>query len=440
MAITAITAQQRLDSRGNPTVQVQLRTQDGAFRSIVPSGASKGDYEAVELRDNDKTAFLGNGVTKAVHNVEDVLGPAVIKSGLEPARDLRKIDELMIKLDGTDNKSELGANAILAISMAAARAGAAALGIPLYEFIAKEFGMPRDDFVLPVPFMNVLNGGDHSGNPMAFQEFMIAPTHATSFAQAVQWNAETYQCLKSLVSKKYGKAAIGLGDEGGFAPPIDHPRQALDLLVQAIDDAGHSGKIKIGIDPASQSFFTNGNYDLGFKTEQKEIQTPTQLAGLYNELLSEYPIVLLEDPFGQDDWENFAKFTAQSHVELVGDDLLATNPKRIKMGVDKKACNSLLLKINQIGTITEALDSAKQAFNAGWAVFVSHRSGETTDDFIADLTVGLRTGHLKSGAPARGERVAKYNRLMDIEDELKERGIAHHYAGMDFRFCPRAEK
>lgn len=355
MAITAITAQQRLDSRGKPTVQVVLQTPDGTFRSLVPSGASKGDYEAVELRDGDAGKFQGEGVTKAVHNAEGVLGPIIIKSGLEPKSDLQKIDEMMIKQDGTSDKSKLGANAILAISMAAARAGAAALGVPLYEFVAKEAGRSTDDFVLPVPFMNVLNGGDHSGNPMAFQEFMIAPTHAESFAQAVQWNAETYACLKSLITKKYGKGAIGLGDEGGFAPPIDHPRQALDLLVEAIAKAGHAGKIEIGIDPASQSFFKDGNYDLGFKTDKQEMMTPDQLGKLYNELLSEYPIVLLEDPFGQDDWDSFTKFTAQAKIELVGDDLLATNRERIQNAIEKKACNSLLLKINQIGTITEAI-------------------------------------------------------------------------------------
>lgn len=358
MAITAVTAQWRLDSRSKPTVQVLLKTSHGTFRSIVPSGASKGDYEAVELRDEDPNAFLGQGVLKAVHNVDRILGPAVVKSGLDPARDLRKIDQLMIDLDGTPDKSKLGANAILAISMAAARAGAAAQGVPLYKFLAKESGSASDDFILPVPFMNVLNGGDHSGNPMAFQEFMIAPTHATTFAQAVQWNSETYGCLKSLVSKKYGKAAIGLGDEGGFAPPtIDHPHQALDLLVEAIKEAGHEGKIKIGIDPASQSFFKEGKYDLGFKTDKPDMKSPDELAKLYEELLAKYPIVLLEDPFGQDDWDSFAKFNAEGHVELVGDDLLATNPKRIKTGIEKKACNSLLLKINQIGTITEAIEA-----------------------------------------------------------------------------------
>ena len=334
-----------------------LQTEHGHFRSIVPSGASKGDYEAVELRDGDSGAFHGQGVTKAAQNVEQILAPAIIKSGLDTAHDLRKIDERMISLDGTVDKSKLGANAILAISMAASRAGAAAIGKPLYEFLAHESNATTNEFVLPVPFMNVLNGGDHSGNPMAFQEFMIAPIHAISFAQAVQWNAETYASLRSLIIKRYGTEAIGLGDEGGFAPPVSHPRQALDLLVQAIEEAGHTGKIKIGIDPASQSFFKDGKYDLGFKTDKPEVIGSDELGDLYRDLLGEYPIVLLEDPFGQDDWDSFAKFHASSHVELVGDDLLATNKERIEMGIKKKACNSLLLKINQIGTITEALQA-----------------------------------------------------------------------------------
>ncbi len=357
MAINRITAQQRLDSRGKPTVQVLLYTEHGSFRSIVPSGASKGDYEAVELRDGDPKVFHGQGVTKAVYNVEHVLGPAVVKSGLQPGSQLKDIDEMMIDLDGSPAKDKLGANAILAISMAAARAGAAAVGKPLYEFIAHQAGTKTSDYILPVPFMNVLNGGDHSGNPLAFQEFMIAPVGADSFSQAVQWNAETYDCLRSSIIQKYGKGAIGLGDEGGFAPPIDHPRQALDLLVEAIGAAGHTGKIKIGIDPASQSFFDKGKYNLGFKTDKAEMLTPNELSTLYSELLAEYPIILLEDPFGQDDWDSLARFNAQTQIELVGDDLLATNPKRIQTGIEKKACNSLLLKINQIGTITEALEA-----------------------------------------------------------------------------------
>lgn len=357
--ITSITAQQRLDSRGNPTVQVNLVTSKGSFRSIVPSGASKGDYEALELRDLDPTQYRGNSVLKAIDNVNNILGPAIIKANLDPTHNLREIDHLMIDLDGTPDKSKLGANAILGISMAATRAGAAGANVPLYEFISRLSGRLTRDFVLPVPFMNVLNGGDHSGNPMAFQEFMIAPTHASSFAQAVQWNAETYACLKTIVIEKYGKSAAGLGDEGGFAPPIEHPQQALDMLVEAIRTAGHEGKIKIGIDPASQSFFKeDGFYDMGFKTDTRQLLDATELGDLYRELLGKYPIILLEDPFGQDDWDAFSKFmTSSAHVELVGDDLLATNRDRISMAIEKKACNGLLLKINQIGSITEALDA-----------------------------------------------------------------------------------
>lgn len=355
MAILSIRAAQRLDSRGKPTVQVDLTTSDGTFRALVPSGASKGDYEAVELRDGDSAVFQGNGVTKACYNVDQVLGPKIIESKLDPAHDLKKIDESMIKLDGSTDKSKLGANAILGISMAAARAGAAARKLELYEFLAGESGSSTDGYILPVPFMNVLNGGDHSGNPMAFQEFMIAPVGASSFVEAVQWNAETYATLKGIIESKYGKAAIGLGDEGGFAPPIAHPEEALDLLVEAIAKAGHEGKIKIGIDPASQSFFQNGSYNLGFKTEKDNILSPAELGSLYRRLLEKYPIVLLEDPFGQDDWDAFSEFMKDCSVELVGDDLLATNIDRVKTAVQKKACNSMLLKVNQIGTVTEAI-------------------------------------------------------------------------------------
>ncbi|KAL2033195.1 enolase [Aureobasidium pullulans] len=437
MAIKSITATQRLDSRGNPTVQTRIVTSNGTFTSLVPSGASKGDYEAVELRDGDDSIYHGNSVLKAVRNVNEILGPAVCKAGLDPATELKRLDELMIKLDGSNDKGNLGANAILSISMALARAGAAARNIPLYEYIAAEAGLPTDNYVLPVPFFNVLNGGDHSGNSMAFQEFMIAPVGASSTSEAVQFAAETYASLKSVIVAKSGKSAIGIGDEGGFAPPIYHPCEALELLTQAIEDAGHTGKICIGIDPASQSFFEHGSYNIGFKTETPESLQPSELAQMYRSLMDSYPIILLEDPFGQDDWQSFVEFNKDCPIELVGDDLLATNITRIKMAKDKGACNSLLLKINQIGTISEAIAAAKEAYAAEWSVFVSHRSGETTDDFIADLTVGLRTGHLKSGAPCRGERVAKYNRLMDIEDELGDRQLPFKYAGPNLRHAQK---
>lgn len=356
--IISIRASQRLDSRGKPTVQVHLTTKHGVFSSIVPSGASKGDYEAVELRDGKSLYYHGNGVLNAVHNVEAILGPAIIDAKLDPASQFKEIDRLMIKLDGTDDKSEMGANAILGISMAAARAGAAGAGISLYRFLAREAGVNAEhNLVLPVPFMNVLNGGDHSGNTMAFQEFMIAPVGADSFSQAVQFNSETYDCLKTLIIEKHGKSSIGIGDEGGFAPPVYHPTEALDLLVRAIADAGHSGAIKIGIDPASQSFEKNGSYNIGFKTDKAEEMDGRQLADLYHSLLEKYPIVLLEDPFGQDDWPAWMAFNKDCKVELVGDDLLATNIKRVRTAEEKKACNSLLLKINQIGSITEAIEA-----------------------------------------------------------------------------------
>jgi len=285
---------------------------------------------------------------------------------------------------------------------------------------------------MPVPFFNVLNGGVHSGNTMAFQEFMIAPVGASSMAGAVQMGAEVYQELKGVITEKFGKSAIGIGDEGGFARPISQPHEALDLLMEAIKKAGHEGKVKFGIDPASSEFFKDEKYDLGFKWNESHPMEPSAIADLYRELVKKYPLVLLEDPFAQDDWESWTAFNKDCKIELVGDDLLATNVRRIEIADKKKACNALLLKINQIGTITEALAAARKAYSLGWAVFVSHRSGETTDDFIADLTVGLRTGHLKSGAPCRGERVAKYNRLMDIEDEIKGKGLPCIYAGSNF--------
>ena len=307
---------------------------------------------------------------------------------------------------------------------------------------------------MPVPFFNVLNGGVHSGNTMAFQEIMLAPTGAKAITEAVQMGAETYHALKAVITKKFGPAATGIGDEGGFAPPISKPSEALDLLVEAVEKAGYTGKIHFAMDPASSEFFREGNYDLGIKDKSSPKLTPDGLADLYRELFAQYPIVLLEDPFAEDDWETWSKFMEKGKEmkgmpEIVGDDLTVTNVERVREAQEKEACNGLLLKINQIGTVSEAIAAyvflpskflftnmgvrANLAFSYGWGVFVSHRSGETTDDFIADLTVGLRTGHLKTGAPARGERVVKYNRLMDIEDELNAIGEEVKYAGVDFR-------
>lgn len=352
--ISSISAAQRLDSRGKPTVQVCVTTQDGTFRAIVPSGASKGDYEAIELRDGKKDAYGGNGVLKAVSNVTNVLGPAIIKKRFDIGSEWKKVDELMIEMDGTTDKGNLGANAILGTSMACARAAAAANKVPLYELLAREVGH-SEDYVMPVPFFNVLNGGVHSGNTMAFQEFMIAPTGASSFANAVQLGAEVYQNLKGVIIEKFGQSAIGIGDEGGFAPPISEPHEALDLLSTAISGSNHDGGIKFGIDPASSEFFRDDKYDLGFKWEKSQLLEKPEMADLYRSLITKYPIVLLEDPFAQDDWEAWNAFNKDCKIELVGDDLLATNIHRIDEAQRKDACNALLLKINQIGSISEAI-------------------------------------------------------------------------------------
>ncbi|EGZ78098.1 putative enolase [Neurospora tetrasperma FGSC 2509] len=436
-----VKASQRLDSRGNPTIQVEVRTAHGIFRSLVPSGASTGVHEAVELRDNDKRKYGGKGVLTAVNNVNEIIGPALVKEGYSSRRDLKQIDGFMRELDGTPNKAKLGANATLGVSMACARAGAAAANIPLYEFLRREGG-EEAPYMVPVPFFNVLNGGRHSGNGMAFQEFMIAPTGAKTIEEGIQMASETYFVLKQIISDKFGAIYTGVGDEGGFAPPITQPEEALDLLTEAVAKAGYTDKIKFGIDAASSEFFNpeNGTYDLGFKrikegeSHSDDVRTPAEMMELYKSLIEKYPIPLLEDPFAEDDWESWVKFCKDFYFEeLVGDDLLVTNVERVRMAESRVACNAMLLKINQIGTVTEALDAAKLAKSLGWGVFVSHRSGETTDDFIGDLSVGLCTGHIKSGAPCRGERVAKYNRLLDIETELKESWKPWSYAGEKFR-------
>ncbi|KAI7975923.1 hypothetical protein EIK77_002483, partial [Talaromyces pinophilus] len=323
------------------------------FTALVPSGASVGAYEAHELRDGDKQAYNGNSVLKAVHNVEQIIGPELIRQKFSVS-DLEKIDQFMIKLDGTKNKEKLGANAILGVSMACARAGAAAKGVPLYQYL-RDIAETSRPYILPIPFFNVLNGGRHSGNVMAFQEFMIAPVAAQSVTEAVQWGSEIYQALKGVIVEKFGTSAVGIGDEGGFAPPITKPTEALDLLITAVKNAGHEGKVKFAIDPASSEFYTEGKYNLGFKTNDSNNLSSEELRALYQSLLKSYPICLLEDPFAEDDWESWQAFSKDCPVELVGDDLLATNIERIELAYAKKACNSLLLKVNQIGSITEAI-------------------------------------------------------------------------------------
>ncbi|KAI0801359.1 enolase [Fomes fomentarius] len=395
MSVTKVHARQIFDSRGNPTVEVDLYTAKGRFRASVPSGASTGVHEAVELRDGDKNNYVGKGVSKAVANVNETIAPELIKSGLQVTQQ-KEIDDFLIKLDGTPNKGKLGANAILGVSIAVAEAGAAEKGVPLYQHLADLAGL-------------------------AFQEFMLLPTGASSFTEALKIGTETYHTLKKVISAKYGIDAVNVGDEGGFAPNVSGADESLELLTEAIKKAGYEGKIKIALDVASSEFYKDGKYDLDFKNPNSD---PTkwisgvELADLYLSYVKKYPIVSIEDPFDQDDWDAWSHFTKQSGIQIVGDDLTVTNPLRIKTAIEKKACNGLLLKVNQIGTISESIQAAQLAQSDGWGVMVSHRSGETENTVIADLVVALGVGQIKTGAPARSERVAKYNALLRIEEEL----------------------
>jgi len=429
MPISAVHSRQIFDSRGNPTVEVEVTTGKGVFRAAVPSGASTGENEACELRDGGKD-YLGKGVTKAVENVKSVIGPALL--GKDPA-DQAGIDKVMLELDGTENKSKLGANAILGVSMACCRAGAAEKGLPLYRYINEIAGGPK--MSMPVPCFNVINGGVHAGNYLAFQEFFLIPVGAASFAEAMKLGSETYHTLKGIIKKKYGLDSTAVGDEGGFAPAVQDPEEGLKLLMEAIDQAGYSGKILIGSDPASSEFWKGGEgkYDLDFKNpnpKPENKRSREEMVETYRRYCETYPIALLEDPFAEEDFEGHAQLTAQvgDKVEIVGDDLYCTNAKRVQMGLDRKATNAMLLKVNQIGSVTESIAAWKLCRENKWGVFVSHRSGETEDTFIADLTVGLGTGHLKTGAPCRSERLAKYNQLLRIEEDA---GLA--YCGKLFR-------
>jgi len=439
VAIKSVKAREILDSRGNPTVEVDVVTDNGLFRAAVPSGASTGIYEALELRDKDEKRYLGKGVLKAIENVNTIIAPKLV--GKDPTSQ-KEIDDLMVQqLDGTKNewgwsKSKLGANAILAVSMAVCRAGAAAKGLPLYKYVATLAGKPTDKFVLPVPAFNVINGGSHAGNKLAMQEFMILPVGASNFKEALRMGAEVYHNLKTVIKKKYGLDATNVGDEGGFAPNIQDSFEGLNLLKEAIKSSGHEGKVKIGMDVAASEFYTEDKmYDLDFKTKNNDGSkklTPDALINMYQKFVADYPMVSIEDPFDQDDFESYTKLTSSmgKEVQIVGDDLLVTNPTRIEKALSLKACNALLLKVNQIGSVTEAIEACVLSQKNGWGVMVSHRSGETEDTFIADLVVGLRTGEIKTGAPCRSERLAKYNQLLRIEEEL---GANASYAGANFR-------
>jgi len=430
MSIKKIFARSIYDSRGNPTVEVDLWTEKGLFRAGVPSGASTGIHEALELRDGIKSEYHGKGVNHAVKNVNELLGPALINENFN-VTEQQKIDEFMIKLDGTHNKSKFGANAILGVSIAVCKAGAAEKGVSLYRHIANLAG--HKEIIMPVPAFNVINGGSHAGNKLAMQEFMLLPTGAKNFKEAMRIGSEIYHHLKNVIKSKYGLDACNVGDEGGFAPNIQDNMEGLELLKVAIEKAGYTGKVKIGMDVAASEFYQEGNYNLDFKSKEPNpslLVTPDELANIYKDMIKNYPVVSIEDAFDQDDWAAWSKFQSQIEIQLVGDDLTVTNIDRIKQAIEKKSCNCLLLKVNQIGSVWESILSCKLAQSSGWGVMVSHRSGETEDSFIADLVVGLGTGQIKTGAPCRSERLAKYNQLLRIEEELGEDA---KFAGENFR-------
>lgn len=431
--ITGVHGREIIDSRGNPTVEVDIHTSTGVYTASVPSGASTGIYEAVELRDGG-SRYMGKGVLQAVENVNTILADAV--KGLDVA-DQRAIDDAMLKADGTPNKSNVGANAILGISLAASKAGAAAKGIPLWKHYAEIAGNPIPE-TLPVPCFNVINGGEHAGNKLAFQEFFIIPTGAETFSEAMVIGCEVFHNLKKVIKEKFGGDATLIGDEGGFAPPCD-VNSGLDMLMEATDRAGYLDKVNVGLDVAASEFKVAGKneYDLDFKTKGADknsslLLTGDELIAFYKEMIAKYPIVTIEDPFDQDDWDNWTNFCHEvgSKVQIVGDDLTVTNPIKIKEAVAKGSANCLLLKVNQIGSISESIDAVKLSKQSGWGVMTSHRSGETEDFYIADLAVGLCTGQIKTGAPCRGERTAKYNQLLRIEEQLGAKAI---FAGKGFR-------
>jgi len=415
-AIEVVRAREILDSRGNPTVEVEVLLDDGVVsRAAVPSGASTGAFEAYELRDGDKSRYLGKGVTKAVAAVNEEIATAL--EGLE-ADDQRIVDQTLRDLDGTDNKKRIGANAILGASLAVARAAADSADLSLFRYL----GGPNAH-TLPVPMLNVINGGAHADSNVDIQEFMILPIGAGTFAEGLRWGAETYHALKGIL---HGRGlSTGLGDEGGFAPDLESNRAALDLLVEAITAAGFTPgtDIALGLDVASTEFFENGSYSF----EGRSLSA-SDLTDYYTELVDAYPLVTIEDPLAEDDWDGWAQLTAQlgSRVQIVGDDFFVTNPERLAKGIAAQAANSILVKVNQIGTLTETLDAVSLAQRSGYTAVLSHRSGETEDTTIADLAVATDAGQIKTGAPARSERVAKYNQLLRIEEEL---GDAAVYAG-----------
>lgn len=418
--IKNVRGRQILDSRGNPTVEVEVELADGAVgRAAVPSGASTGSHEAVELRDGDPSQFQGKSVLKAIANIEEKIAPAV--SGMS-ALDQAAVDKRIIELDGTPNKSKLGANAILGVSLAVAHAAANSQGMPLYRYLGGE-----DAHVLPVPMMNILNGGRHAGDSVDLQEFMVMPVGASSFAQALQMGAEVYQSLKKVL--KVRGANTSVGDEGGFAPSLATNREAVEVIMAAIEEAGYRAgeQCFIALDPASSEFYDNGRYILA---KEGVSFTSAEMVDYYSELVSAYPIISIEDGMAEDDWEGWRLLNDKlgSKIQIVGDDLYTTNRERLSRGIAEQSSNSILIKLNQIGTLTETLAVIEMAKKAGWTSVISHRSGETEDVTISDLAVAMNTGQIKAGAPCRSERVAKYNRLLRIEEELGDKA---RYAGKE---------
>ena len=415
-SIEAIGAREILDSRGNPTVEVEVILEDGTFeRAAVPSGASTGAFEAVERRDGDKGRYQGKGVQDAVDAVNEIIAPELID---EDASDQRRIDEIMIELDGTPNKGKLGANAILGVSLAVAKAAAESAGLPLYRYL----GGPNAH-ILPVPMMNILNGGSHADTNVDIQEFMIAPLGAPTFREALRWGAEVYHTLKAVIKER--GLSTGLGDEGGFAPNLSSNAAALDLIIEAIEKAGFKpgADVALALDVASSEFFKDGLYQF-----EGEGRSTDYMVSYYEKLIRDYPLVSIEDPLSEDEWDAWTALTAEigNRVQLVGDDLFVTNPERLRKGIELHAANALLVKVNQIGSLTETLDAVEEAHRNGYRSMTSHRSGETEDTTIADLAVATNSGQIKTGAPARSERVAKYNQLLRIEEDLDDAAV---YAG-----------
>ena len=416
--ITSVKGREIIDCRGYPTVQVDVWVNDTVLgRADVPCGRSTGSHEAYELRDGG-SRYGGFGVSKAIDNVNKLIAPEIVGKDV---RGQKELDRLMIELDGTENKSKLGGNAIVGVSLAIARAAAASLGIPLYRYI------DVNAHILPVPMMNLINGGKLTSNYLDFQEFIFMPVGAESFSEALRMTSEINMVLRELLVAKYGRLAINVGDEGGCAPPMKAIREAMDILVKAVEKAGYEDKIVYAFDIASTHLYdkNTGKYTI----EEKQLSRE-ELIALYKDLIASYPIVSIEDPLYEDDFEGFARLTRESGIQIVGDDLFTTNPRRLLKGIEMKAANSLLWKVNQIGTLSEALDAASIAFKHGFSVVVSERSGETEDSIIADLVVGLNAGQIKTGATVRSERTSKYNRLLQIEEEL---GVAGKYAGKNFR-------